>query len=87
VGNPLKDTAGPALNPTIKVANLDSLIVSPVLVQYQGWSVGTVVVAVLLTADIVWAIGKSQQHMRIEGVQINLKKKGWSLCNHPFFFR
>ena len=61
VGDPLKDTAGPALNPMIKVANIVSLIVAPVIVKYSHMSLGLGIVVAILLAGVVWAILKSKR--------------------------
>ncbi len=61
VGDPLKDTAGPALNPMIKVTNLVSLIAAPIIVKYSNMSLGVIAVVGVLLAGVIWAILKSKR--------------------------
>jgi K(+)-stimulated pyrophosphate-energized sodium pump len=61
VGDPLKDTAGPALNPMIKVVNLVSVIIAPIVVQYSNPSAAKIIVIIVLCALVVWAIRNSKR--------------------------
>ncbi len=60
VGDPFKDTAGPALNPMIKMVNLVSVIMAPIVVTYRNLGFGGWLVVLALLAVLVWAIARSK---------------------------